>query len=133
MSLLSSIKAASRALRSSPFVDVELKHKVTSAILNGWEEISRVIFWLSPLLAKEGRAIHDGFAIRLAEGFSDKLNQRFNEIIIANPFNIVKMLGGDLASKKIGPLVDECFRTTSSKLQKHMMALFIAIVRPVGR
>lgn len=132
LSLESSIKAASRALRSSPFVDVELKHKVTTAILKGWEEISRVIFWISPLLAKEGRAIHDGFAIQLAEGFSEDLNQRFSEIIISNPFNVVSMLGGNLASKKIGPLVDECFQTTSSMLQKHMMALFIAIVRPIG-
>lgn len=132
LSLMSSIKAASRALRSSPFVEVELKHKVTSAILQGWEEISRVVFWLSPILAKEGRATHDGFALRLAEGFSANLDQRFNEIIICNPGNIVRMLGGDLASKKIGPLINECFQATDSMLQKHMMALFIATVRPEG-
>lgn len=132
LSLLNNIKAASCALRSSPFVDVALRHKVTSAILQGWEEISRVVFWLSPLLAREGRAVHDGFALRLAEGFSKELNQRFKEIIIANPSNIVRMLGGDLASKKIGPLLDECFQTNSSKLQKHMLALFIAAVRPIG-
>jgi len=132
LSLQSSIKAASRALRSSPFVDAELKHKVTSAILQGWEEISRVVFWISPLLAKEGRAIHEGFALRLEEGFSSDLDQRFKEIIICNPCNIVRMLGGDLASKKIGPLLNKCFQTTDSMLQKHMMALFIATVRPEG-
>ena len=132
LSLLHSIKAASRALRNSPFVDVELKHKVASAILQGWEEISRVVFWLSPLLAKKGRAMHDGFALMLSEGFSENLDQRFKEIIISNPHNIIKLLGGDLASKKILPLLDECFQATDSKLQKHMMALFIATVRPVG-
>ena len=42
------------------------------------------------------------------------------------------MLGGDLASKKIGPLLNECFQATDSMLQKHMMALFIATVRPEG-
>jgi hypothetical protein len=132
LSLLSSIKAASRALRSSPFVDVELRHKVTNAILQGWEEISRVVFWLSPLLAKEGHAAHDGLAIRLADGFSENLNQRFNEIITCNPDNIVRMLGGDLASKKIAPLLKECFKATDSMLQRHMIALFIATVRPEG-
>lgn len=132
LSLLNSIKAASRALRSSPFVKVELRHKLTSAILQGWEEISRVAFWLSPILAKDGKAMHDGFAIMLAEGFSEDLNQRFNQIITCNPLNIVSMLGGDLASKKIGPLLEECFQSTDSKLQKHMMALFIATVRPTG-
>lgn len=130
LSLLSSIKAASRALRSSPFVDVELKHKVTSAILQGWEEISRVVFWISPILAKEGRAIHDGFGLRLSEEFSTNLDQRFKEIITSNPHNIVRILGGDLASKKIGPLLNESFRATDSMLQKHMIALFIVAVRP---
>lgn len=132
LSLLNNIKAASRALRNSPFVGVSQKHKVTKAILQGWEEISRVVFWLSPLLARKGRAVHDGFALRLAEGFSNELDQRFKEIIIANPFNIVSMLGGDLASNKIGPLLDECFQTNDSKLQKHMLALFTVIFRPIG-
>jgi hypothetical protein len=131
LSLLNNIKAASRALRSSPFVEVELRRKVTTAILRGWEEISKVAFWLSPILAKEGRAAHDGFALRLSEGFSIDPNQRFKEIIIANPSNIVRILGGDLASKKIGPLLYECFLTTDSKLQKHMMMLFIVTVRPI--
>ena len=132
LSLLQSIKAASRALRSSPFVDVGLRHSVTSAILQGWGEISRVAFWISPLLAKEGRATHDGFAVRLAEGFSSNLDQRFNEIILSNPSNIVRILRDDLASKKIGPLLNDCFQATDSKLQKHMIALFIATVRPIG-
>jgi hypothetical protein len=132
LSLLSSIKAASRALRSSPFVDVELKHKVTSAILLGWEEISRVVFWLSPLLTSKGQAAHDGLSLRLAEGFSDNLDQRFSEVLTCNPSNIVRMLGGDLASNKICQLLNQCFKATDSMLQKHMIALFIVTVRPEG-
>lgn len=132
LSLLSSIKAASRALRSSPFVDVELKHKVTRAIIQGWEEISRVVFWISPILAKDGHAMHDGFALRLSDGFSENLDQRYKQILTCNPCNIVRMLGGDLASKKVGPLLNECFLANYSMLQKHMIALFIATVRPEG-
>ncbi len=132
LSLLSSITAASRAIRSSPFVEVELKHKLTRAILQAWEEISRVVFWISPILAKDGRAIHDGFSLQLSEGFSENLDQRFKEVITCNPSNIVRILGGDLASKKIGPLLRECFNKTESMLQKHMIALFIVTVRPDG-
>jgi hypothetical protein len=131
-SLLHSIKAASCALRSSPFVKLELRHEVARAIFQAWEEISRVVFWLSPILAKEGKAIHDGFAVRLEEGFSEDLDKRFNQIIIANPSNIARILGGDLASKKICPLIIECFQSTDSLLQKHMMALFLAAARPNG-
>jgi hypothetical protein len=130
--LLQGIKAASRALRNSSFVDVQLRYQITSAIFRGWEEISKVVFWLSPILAKEGRATHDGFSIVLAEGFSENLEQRFNEIVTSNPGNIVKMLGGDLASKKIGPLLETCFQGTDSMLQKHMLTVFVATVRPTG-
>lgn len=132
LSLLHSIKAASCALRNSPFVEIELKHRVTSALFQGWEEFSRVVFWISPILAEKGSAIHDGFALRLEDGFSENLNQRFKEIILSNPSNIVRMLSGDLASKKIAPLLMECFEVSNSKLQKHMMSLFIATVRPIG-
>lgn len=132
LSLMHSIKAASCALRSSPFVKFELRKSLANAIFQGWEEISKVVFWLSPILAKEGRAIHDGFAVRLEEGFSSDLDQRFNEIIVANPCNIVRILGPDLASKKILPLVSESFRSTDSFLQKHMMALFVVAARPIG-
>lgn len=130
--LLNGIKAACRALRNSPFVDVELKHKTTAAIFQGWEELSRVIFWISPMLATDGKAIHDGFALRLSEGFSTALDERFKEIITSNPYNVVGLLGGDLASKKIGPLIAECFEKSESMLQKHMILLFTVAVRPEG-
>jgi hypothetical protein len=130
--LLQSIKAASFALRSSPFVSTELKDKLTSSILRGWEEVCRIIFWLTPILAKEGRAIHDGFALMLAEGFSSDLQERFKQIIMANLENVVRLMGPDLCSKKIGPQIEGHFAETNSRLQKHMMILFLISVRPMG-
>lgn len=132
LSLIHAIKAASRALRSSPFVESDLKNRTAAAIVGGWAEISRVIFWLSPYLAKEGRASRDGFSLMLGEGFSDNIDQRFKEIIISNLGNVIDLLRGDLASKKIGPLLYECFNKVESKPQKHLIALFIATVRPIG-
>jgi hypothetical protein len=132
LSLLQIIKAASCALRISPFVDIKLRNELTSAIFRGWEEISRVAFWLSPILAKEGRAIHDGFSIMLADGFSSDVEQRFNEIIVANPINVARILGPDLASKKITLLLKAAFSQTASFLQKHMIALLMVSARPIG-
>ena len=132
LSLLSNIKAASRALRNSSLVEVKLRRNIAAAIFQGWEEISKVAFWISPLLAKDGQAVHDGFALRLADGFSSNMEQRFKEIICANPYNIVTLLKDDLASKKITPLLDACFQTIDSILQKNMIALFIVTVRPIG-
>jgi hypothetical protein len=130
--LWQSIKAASFALRSSPFVSTALKDKLTGAIFRGWEEVARIIFWLTPILAKDGRAIHDGFALMLAEGFSTDLDERFKQIIMANLENVSRLMGPDLCSKKIGPQIANYFEGGSSRLQKHMMILFLISVRPVG-
>jgi len=132
LSLLNSIKAASRALRNSPFANVRLRDELTLVVLQGWEEFARVAFWIAPILAAEGQAIHDGLALRLTEGFSEELDERYKQIIVSNPYNIVKILGGDLASRKIGPLLEQCFEDTKSTLQKHMIGIFTASVRPVG-
>jgi hypothetical protein len=58
--LMQSIKATSRALRSSTFVSAELKTDTARAIFRGWEAVSKVIFWISPLLSQKGSAAHDG-------------------------------------------------------------------------
>jgi len=128
--LLQSIKATSRALRSSTFIDRKLKLEAVNSIFNGWEEISKVIFWLAPLLAKDGAAGHDGLNFVLASGFSDDFGERFKEILISNPYNVVSLLKDDLSSKKIGPLLCKHLKESKSEMQKHLVATFLLEERP---
>jgi len=131
--LVRSIAASSRALRNSTLVSpATLKLEVSQAILNAWEEISKVIFWISPLLARNGRAVHDGFSLVLAGDFSDDLNLRFKQVITANPINVVTLLKDDLSSSKVGKLLYGTLKDGHSELQKHFIAIFLAKVRPVG-
>ena len=129
-SLLQSIKATSRALRNSTFIKPKLKLEASKAILRGWEEISKVIFWISPLLAQRGRAAHDGLSLVLAGGFSEDVKDRFKEILIANPTNVVALLKDDLSSKKIGLLLCNHLKDNDSEMQKHLIALFLLAERP---
>ena len=128
--LLQSIRATSRALRNSTFIDPSLKIEAIKTIFSGWEEISKVIFWLSPLLAKNGMAGHDGLNFVLASGFSDDAGQRFKEILIANPANVVRILKDDLSSKKLGPLLCRHLAESKSEMQKHLIAKFLLEERP---
>ena len=131
--LIKSIVASSRALRNSSLVKpATLKLEVAEAILKAWEEISRVIFWISRYLARDGRAVHDGFSLILADDFSTNYDERFKEIITANPMNVVRLLKDDLSSSKIGKLLYGQLKKGSSNLQKHFIAIFLAEVRPVG-
>lgn len=129
-SLLQSIKATSRALRNSTFINRDLKLATVTAIFRGWEEISKVIFWISPLLAQNGRAAHDGLNLVLASGFSEDMNERFREILMANPLNVVATLKDDLSSKKIGPLLSKHLAESDSELQRHFLAIFLLEERP---
>ena len=132
LSLLQSIKATSSALRSSTFIKPELKLDATRAIFKGWEAISKVMFWISPLLAQQGRASHDGLNLVLASGFSEDKNERFREILVANPINVAKLLKDDLSSKKIGPLLCKHLAESNSEMQRHLVAIFLLEERPAN-
>lgn len=89
-----------------------------------------MIFWISPLLAQNGRAAHDGLNLVLASGFSEDMNERFREILMANPLNVVATLKDDLSSKKIGPLLSKHLAESDSELQRHFLAIFLLEERP---
>ncbi len=130
--LQGSIAAASRALRNSTFIEPELKLQLARAIIDGWKELSKVIFWISPILAKEGRAAHDGLSLVLRGNFSDDLDKRLRQILTANPMNVVGLVKGDLSSKKIGRILYRLLKECKSDIKKHFLATFIIEVRPEG-
>lgn len=130
--LMGSISASSRALRNSTFVKPDLKLRVAETIFKAWEEISKVIFWLSPILAINGRAMHDGFSLVLSENFSSDPQTRFKQIITSNPNNVVRLLKDDLSSQKVGKLLYELLKAGTTELQKHYISIFLLEVRPSG-
>lgn len=130
--LIQSISATSRALRSSTFIKPELKLDAARTIFRGWEAISKVLFWISPALAQEGIAAHDGINLVLASGFSEDKQQRFKEILLANPLNVALLLKDDLSSKKIGPLLCKHLAESDSEMQRHLVAIFLLEERPTN-
>jgi hypothetical protein len=133
ISLMQGIKASSRALRNSNFVKSNLKKNMLKAILNGWNQISKVILWLSPTLAHEGKAVYEGLGLTLIDGhFEGTFSEKLKKIYIANPYNVVTYLKDDLSSKKLGSLLFENLYSNPSEIQKHLLSLFIIKERPIG-
>lgn len=130
--LRGAIAASSRALRNSSFIKPELKMAMMAAISQGWEEISRVTFWISPLLAKHGKASYEGLAFILVGNFSENMQQRFKQILIANPGNIINLVKDDLKSNRLRKVIYKQLNNTNSLLQKHLIALFIIDAKPDG-
>lgn len=132
VSLLQSIRASSRALRNSNYINPELKFEMLQAIVDGWEQFSRVIFWLSPALAEIGHVSYDGLGLILSKEFKGTFSEKLKNIYLANPLNVVNILKDDISSNKIGPVFYKNLGNNTSVLQKHFISLFLIKERPDG-
>jgi predicted MPP superfamily phosphohydrolase len=133
ISLFQGIKASSRALRNSSYISTELKKEMMKMILNAWEQVSRVFFWLTPVLAQNQKANFEGLALFLF-GFNkeDSCENLLKKIFEANPYNVVSLFKDDLSSKKIGPLLFEFLKNKEPEIQRHFLAHFLIRERPIG-
>jgi hypothetical protein len=128
--LMQEIKATSRALRNSDYVEPNIKRIILKEILKSWIQISKVIFALTPVLASKGSAKFEGAAFQLIGDFGNTEVERANRIIQVIPTNIVGFFMDDLFSSKIGPLLYEQFENETDPLIKHELALLFVIRRP---
>lgn len=132
--LMRQISAVSRALRNSDFVDVNLKKELLFKITQSWNEISKLLIILSPLLADKGNVSFEGANFYLDEEsfkMADKDDKRL-AVLLAVPTNVVKFFKDDLYSTKIGPLLIDNAENEKNSLLRHEMMLLIIAERPKG-
>lgn len=128
--LMQSIKSTSRALRNSDFVDPSVKRDLLNELMRGWEQISKVLLALTPILATEGEAAFEGQNFILHGDFGATLEERANKIIKVIPNNVVRYFKDDLFSNKIGPLLYDQISNESSELKKLELILLLIYERP---
>jgi hypothetical protein len=131
--LMRQISATSRALRNSDFVnDSNIKKELLNKIIQGWNEINKLLIILSPLLADRGNVAFEGAQFYLDEddfNITDPIQKRM-AVLLAVPTNIVKYFKDDIYSVKISPLlIDKAVNETNS-LVKHELMLMIIAERP---
>lgn len=128
--LMQQIKATSRALRNSDYVAPELKREALNTIQIAMEQVSKVLFAISPVLALKGRAAFGGIGFILADNYGENFKDRLNVILQVNPTNVVGFFKEDLFSSKMGPLLFDEFRREKNALKKHFLALLILFEKP---
>jgi len=131
-SLMQKIKASSTALRNSDYANPTTKKDLLNEIYRSWEQLSKVLFALAPIMASNGQAAFDGAAFELNGDFGDTFEIRLNRIIQVNPTNVVGYFQDDLYSPKLGPLLFENFNNETNSLLKHHQALLLIFKRPNG-
>lgn len=132
LSLCYAIKAGSRALRNSDYASPELKRDLLRVIMRSWEQVSRVVFVVSPILARLGSASFEGTIFRLVGNFGETPEERFNSILINIPYNVHSWYQDDLYSRKMGPLIVDQLSFENNDLVIHNLHLLIISQRPRG-
>lgn len=130
--MMRAVSAGARALRNSDYVDPEVKRLLLSEILRCWEQTSRVLLVLLPILAEEGQATFDGAKFLVDGDFGDSLNKRIMGILVQIPNNVVRWSKDDLFSPKMGPLLLDHFNNESNELRRHELAILLIFQRPRG-
>ena len=128
--LMQLLTSASRALRNSEFVKPELKEKLTEHILNGWEVVMRVLFYISPLMAKNGYGGYGGANFKLDDSFSKNYEECLKQIIVAMPHNIIFWYKNDFYSDKLTLLLKKYLINHKNGILRHLIALMICNARP---
>lgn len=130
--LMKCINASAKALRNSSYVDVKLKHRILNEILFSWNELSKVLISIAPLLTENRRATVEGASFRLLGDFGDNSNEIFHTILQTIPSNINNWFGDDVYSEKIGTMLIKRAEVEENKLSKHLLNLIIIHKRPSG-
>lgn len=128
--MIQTMKAGARALRNSDYVNPDTKRQLLQEIMRCWEQISKVLMILLPILAKRGQASFDGAGFFLGRSFSDIPEERFYAMITDLPRYVVSLSEDDLFSQKMGPLLITQVINEHDELKKHMLILLLIRQRP---
>jgi Calcineurin-like phosphoesterase len=131
-SLMQTLRAASKGLRNSDYVKPNVKRELLEEILRCWEQLTKVLLVIVPILADKGHAVFDGASFALVGDFGKDLKERVNKILTEIPTNVVFWSRDDLHSHKMGPLFLDVFNNEVVHLKKHELALFLISQRPKG-
>jgi hypothetical protein len=130
--LMRQITASSRVLRNSDFVNSDLKKEFLDEILKGWNEVSKLLIILTPILADKGNVAFEGARFELNhEDFDINDNEEKKlRVLLSVPTNVVNFFKNDLFSSKMGPLICSKAEHENNTLLKHELMLLIANERP---
>jgi hypothetical protein len=124
------ISASSRALRNSDYISPLEKKNLLKQITRGWSLFSKILFVLSPAMAKNDQASFDGISFVLV-GFDDKnIDEKIKQVIMTNPTFVVSFFKDDLFAPKSAPLLYDAINSEDNKLIKHELILLLIYGRP---
>ena len=86
-------------------------------IVKSWQQLTQVIFVMTPIIVEKGHAAFEGQAFYLSnEDRGNTFEEKLNRIWQAVPTNVVVFFKNDIFSNKIGPLIHDLFKSELTDL-----------------
>ncbi|MGE6318480.1 S1 family peptidase [Shewanella baltica] len=130
--LMKCVSAGSVALRNSDYSSLELRHELLDILLSSWEQLTKVLVALSPVLAHKRSVDVDGASFILTSNFKGEPYEIFNQIINAIPSNILSWYVDQIFSQRLGPLIKNKVERSTDELSRHYLHLILITKRPKG-
>lgn len=127
------IGIASKSLRNSDYIDAHNKERLLNAICEAWLNTLRVVYLMTPALAKDGQAGYDDFRLKLDDSFDDlrnDINRVLIEVISAIPYNVISWYKDNIYSAKLADLFYDKIIAETNPVVKHMMVSLIIFEMP---
>lgn len=127
------VRALSRALRNSDYVPKDLKLQILQHIISGWQEIARVLFFMTPSLTRLGRAYFEGFGFYLDEDFTNggpSNKELFVRILQECPHNVITLIKDDLSSQRQTSLLFKWDEVNKDEFARHLFILYLIAEQP---
>lgn len=128
------LSALSRALRNSDFADSGVRKLAMTKVIQGWLEVAKVLFVLSPALAARGRMPFSDTIFCLGTGFEKitDTKEKFMALLTAIPMNVIRSTSDDIASQRNGRLFYAMLDSQIGELARHLIILYLINERPTG-
>jgi hypothetical protein len=130
--MMKCITSCSKVLRNSSYANVKLKHEILDQIILSWNELSKVLISIAPILNQYGKATVEGASFRLLGYFGETEEERLKTIIQLAPSNINKWFCNDIYSGKLGTMLIKRAESEDNQMDKHLLNLLIITKRPEG-
>lgn len=126
-------RSASRALRNSQMIPVELRVQLFQSIQNAWNSIVKILILLTPALVQTGHGGIGGANFALTGKFHDDPKQKFIQILSVIPFNISRWYINDVYSeKRFSVYKDAIANKHTPDIIRHINILILITGRPLG-
>lgn len=124
--LMNFIPIASRVLRNSDYIDVNLKRDLFATIIEAWKTLLDTLAMFSPALAIQGHVTYGGASFEFVDDITDlPLNHRLLVVLGALPSNVIRWFEGDVYSERNAPLYYKYMSESFGQLYKHLVASLV--------